>query len=95
MRDIPRYFDDQIANMRAGLKRGFSVPRVVVTDRDKTIEPYLDDRQDQSVLRTVRAMPASIPPTSRRQLKAEADQVIQQSVIPAYRKLHAFIRTNI
>ena len=27
MRDIPRYFDEQIVNMRAGLARGFSVPR--------------------------------------------------------------------
>ncbi|MCO8030894.1 DUF885 family protein, partial [Brevundimonas diminuta] len=28
MRDIPRYFDQQKANMRDGLARGFSVPRV-------------------------------------------------------------------
>src|SRR4029078_3641012 len=27
MRDIPRYFDEEIANMRAGLAGGFSVPR--------------------------------------------------------------------
>ena len=30
MRDIPRYFDEQIANMRAGLARGFSVPRATL-----------------------------------------------------------------
>jgi uncharacterized protein (DUF885 family) len=28
LRDVPRYFDEQIANMRAGLARGFTVPRV-------------------------------------------------------------------
>ena len=27
LRDVPRYFDEQIANMRAGLARGFTVPR--------------------------------------------------------------------
>ena len=30
LRDIPRYFDENVANMRAGLKRGFSVPRAVL-----------------------------------------------------------------
>jgi uncharacterized protein (DUF885 family) len=39
LRDVPRYFDEQIANMRAGLARGFTVPRVSVVGRDKTIEP--------------------------------------------------------
>src|SRR5262249_4997027 len=40
LRDVPRYFDEETVNMRAGLARGFSVPRVSVVDRDKTIEPY-------------------------------------------------------
>ena len=30
LRDVPRHFDEQVANMRAGLARGFSVPRVSV-----------------------------------------------------------------
>jgi uncharacterized protein (DUF885 family) len=42
LRDVPRYFDEQIANMRAGLARGFTVPRVSVLGRDKTIEPYVN-----------------------------------------------------
>ena len=40
LRDVPRYFDEQTVNMRAGLARGFSVPRVSVVGRDKTTEPY-------------------------------------------------------
>jgi uncharacterized protein (DUF885 family) len=42
LRDVPRYFDEQIANMRAGLARGFTVPRVSAAGRDKTIEPYVN-----------------------------------------------------
>ena len=30
LNDVPRYFDQQTDNMRAGLKRGFSVPRAVL-----------------------------------------------------------------
>src|SRR5690606_8950724 len=35
--DVPRYFDQQVANMRAGLARGFSVPRAVLAGRDVSI----------------------------------------------------------
>ena len=37
MRDVPRYYHEQIANMRAGLKRGFTLPRVTLDGRDKGV----------------------------------------------------------
>lgn len=37
LRDVPRYFDQQIANMRAGLARGFSVPRAVLAYTDEAL----------------------------------------------------------
>ena len=37
MRDIPRYFHEQIANMQAGLARGFTPPRMTLQGRDKSI----------------------------------------------------------
>ena len=54
MRDIPRYFDEQIADMRAGLARGFSVPRATLTGRDASIATFADAiRREKSVLRGV------------------------------------------
>ena len=37
MRDIPRYFREQIAEMRAGEARGFTPPRVTLEGRDGSI----------------------------------------------------------
>jgi uncharacterized protein (DUF885 family) len=37
--DIPRFFDENIANMRAGLARGFTPPKVTLAGRDQTIAP--------------------------------------------------------
>jgi len=37
LNDVPRYFDQQMVNMRAGLARGFSVPRAVLEGRDVSI----------------------------------------------------------
>src|SRR5690606_1310761 len=42
MRDTPRYFREQIANMRAGLARGFSVPRVTLEGRDQSIASFTE-----------------------------------------------------
>ena len=36
LRDVPRYFREQIANMRAGLARGLTPPRVTLQGRDKS-----------------------------------------------------------
>ena len=37
MKDIPRYFHEQMDEMRAGLKRGFTPPRVTLEGRDASI----------------------------------------------------------
>jgi uncharacterized protein (DUF885 family) len=92
MRDIPRYFDEQIANMRAGLKRGFSVPQVVLTGRDKTIEPYTVNDDSNPFHAPFREMPSGIPADEQARLKAEGEQAIEGAVVPAYKKLLAFIR---
>src|ERR1700733_11401529 len=42
MRDIPRYFREQMDEMRHGLKRGFTPPRVTMTGRDASITAVTD-----------------------------------------------------
>ena len=60
--DVPRYFDDQITNMRAGLKRGFSVPRAVLDGRDVSIAAVaeLKDATASTFYDPYRKMPAGI-----------------------------------
>src|SRR5690242_4783292 len=72
MRDIPRYFDEQIANMRAGLKRGFSVPRASLEGRDATIAAYVDaDAAKNPFYEPFARMPATIPAADQERLQAE------------------------
>ncbi|GAO39815.1 hypothetical protein SCH01S_39_01000 [Sphingomonas changbaiensis NBRC 104936] len=95
MRDIPRYFDEQIANMRAGLKRGFSVPRASLEGRDATIAAYIDaDPSKNPFYDSFAKMPSTIPAADQERLQAEARQVIAQTVAPAYQKLLTFYRTE-
>jgi uncharacterized protein (DUF885 family) len=69
LRDVPRYFDEQIVNMRAGLARGYTVPRVSVLGRDRAIEPYVNGDASNPLYAPFTRMPppsfatSSHPPT--------------------------------
>lgn len=90
---IPAYFDQQITNMRAGLKRGFSVPREVLKGRDASIAAVADlkDPTLSSFYEPFKQLPASIPDDRAQALRGQAVQRIRDQVIPAYAKLLKFI----
>ncbi|KQZ59360.1 hypothetical protein ASD53_07305 [Lysobacter sp. Root559] len=92
LHDLPRYFDENIANMRAGLARGYSVPRVAIEGRDRTIEPYAKDGPDNPFSATFAAIPAHLGQDARRALQAEGERAIRDEVAPAYAKLLRFMR---
>lgn len=92
LRDIPRYFDEHVANMRAGMARGFTVPRVSAVGRDKTIEPYLAADTTNPLYTPFVAMPATIPAATRDSMRGEARRLLEQVVAPAYAKVLTFMR---
>jgi uncharacterized protein (DUF885 family) len=93
MRDIPRYFDEQTANMRAGLARGFSVPRATLNGRDRSVATFIvNDPEKSSFYKPFEHFPSNVSPAQQEALRAEARTTIQQSVMPAYRRLLGFIR---
>ncbi|MGJ8477558.1 DUF885 domain-containing protein [Sphingobium yanoikuyae] len=92
MKDIPRYFDEQIANMQAGLKRGYTVPRVSIEGRDKTIEPFLAAGTDNPFYKAFAAMPDTIPADQRQAMQAQAQALIRDAIAPSYQKLLTFMR---
>lgn len=93
LRDMPRYFDEQMANMRAGLARGFSVPRATLEGRDVSLVPYTEaDLAKNPLYATFRTMPESIPAAEQAKLRAEGEAAIRQAAIPAFAELLAFFR---
>ncbi len=94
LRDVPRHFDEQTVNMRAGLARGFSVPRVSVVGRDLTIVPYTKTDATNPLFAPFTMMPASLKAEDQEALRAEAAAVIRDVVAPAYEKLLAFMRNE-
>jgi uncharacterized protein (DUF885 family) len=95
MGDIPRYFDQHITNMRAGLARGFSVPRATLDGRDSSVAAFLPgDPAKSPFFKAFERMPATIPESEQQQLRTQGQAAIRESVEPAYRKLLDFIRNE-
>ncbi|MFS0712043.1 DUF885 domain-containing protein [Brevundimonas phoenicis] len=94
LRDTPRYFDQQIVNMRAGLARGFTQPKASLVGRDVSILAVTEptDPQANPFYKPFIDMPQSVSEAERQRLRAAAVQVIQQQVVPAHRTLLSFIR---
>jgi len=94
LRDVPRYFDQQTDNMRAGLSRGFSVPRAVLDGREVSIATVADlkDPEQSTFYAPYKKMPAGIPAAEQQALRAEARAAIAEALVPAFGKLLAFFR---
>ena len=96
MADIPRFYEENIANRRAGLARGFTPPKVTLNGRDQTIAPIANAKSaDQTPFwKAFVNMPATINTAEQARLRAEAKKVIEGTVIPEYQKLLVFWNTE-
>jgi uncharacterized protein (DUF885 family) len=90
--DIPRFYDENIANMRAGLARGFTPPYVTLNGRDQTIAPIAKATSaDQTPFwKAFTHMPSTINTAEQARLRAEGKKVIEGTVLPEYQKLLPF-----
>jgi len=92
LRAFPLYMQQNIANMRAGLERGWTVPQVTLKGVEGTIMVHLVRNPEESVFwGPFRSMPAGMPAEAQQQLRAQGRAVIQDAVIPAYTSFLEFM----
>lgn len=93
LRDLPRYFDENIALMREGLSRGLTTPQVVLAGRDTAARQHAEvaDPTQSVFYAPFNQIPATIPAADAARLRDEARAVIAQAVIPAYTGVARFL----
>jgi uncharacterized protein (DUF885 family) len=93
MKAWPALVDQQIENMRAGLKRGFSQPQVILQGYDATLKPLLVDRaQDSTFWAPFEKFPSGIPAAEQARLKESGAAAIMNSVVPGYARFLQFMQ---
>ncbi len=92
LRAFPKYMDQQIANMRAGMDRNFVLPAVVLEGYEATIAVHVvGDPADSVFFRPFHDMPASILKSTREALNLQALVVIEADVVRAYSRFFEFM----
>jgi uncharacterized protein (DUF885 family) len=94
MRDIPRYFHEEMDEMRAGLKRGFTPPQVTLQGRDASITAVTDAAPEASLFYTPFKEMPGVSSADQTSLRADAVQTIHDLVQPTYVELLKFMRTE-
>ena len=93
MRDIPRFFSENVANMRTGLARRFTPPRATLQGRESAIAAYAaTDVEQNPFFAPFNDMPSIIPAEEQEQLRREGRAAIAEAVIPAYTDVLRFFR---
>src|ERR1700675_3249920 len=94
LKDVPRYFREQMDEMRQGLKRAFTPPQVTLKGRDASITAVTDVAPEASLFYTPFKEMQGIPEADQKTLRDEAIVAIRDTVQPTYKELLQFLRTD-
>ncbi len=96
MQTWPSYFEQSEANMRAGLARGFTPPKVTLMGREASVAVIAQAASptDTIFYQPFKTLPASLSAAEQEALRAQAIAVIRDQVIPAHIKLLAFLKDD-
>lgn len=87
--------DTAIVNMRKGMAKGITQPRILM---ERVLAQYkallVDDARQSIFYEPVRNMPVDFSAQDRERLTSVYTKAINEQVVPSYRKLYDFIRTE-
>ncbi|WP_039749367.1 DUF885 domain-containing protein [Solimonas variicoloris] len=90
--EVPRWYAQNIANARRGIKTGFVQPKPTaeaVLKRARRATALGPD--DDPLLAPLRALPASLPEARRAELLAQGEKLVRDGVVPARRDFARFM----
>jgi uncharacterized protein (DUF885 family) len=93
LRGFDAYAAGNIELMREGVRRGMTVPAVIMQRYREPIEAQIVEDPEKSLLYApLQKFPDTVPAAERDRLQSAAKAAIAESVVPGYRRLLAFMR---
>jgi len=85
--------DQAIVNMREGVAKGYTLPRVLTERVLPQLQAQIVERPEDSIYwGPVRNMPQDFAEADRERLTVAYRTAIESQIVPAYRRLHAYIQ---
>lgn len=92
LRSFDKYTDQTIKLLREGLHRKIVHPRIVMQRVPRQIDKQLvENAKESAFYKPFKTFKRDIPDADRKRLQANAQAMIEQSVLPAFRRLKAFL----
>jgi len=92
-RGFSQWADTAITNMKTGAGQGIVQPRALMVKVLSQLEPLMTDDAEKNILfGPLQQLPRDLAPADQQKLAAEYRAAIREIMLPAYRRLHDFIR---
>ena len=89
--DVPRYFAENIANMRDGMRDGFTLPAAILAGVSEVIaSQQYRDAEEMPLWRPFATFSPAVPESERDRLKAAGKAALAGAVMPAYAAFQRF-----
>ncbi|HKS24772.1 MAG TPA: DUF885 domain-containing protein [Thermoanaerobaculia bacterium] len=91
LKQWPRLVREEIALMRLGIARGFTVPRATLDGYERTMSAHVVDAPAGSVFwKPFEKFPATVPEADRERLRSEGRVAVMEGGVAGYRELLDF-----
>ncbi|MEQ1864344.1 MAG: DUF885 family protein, partial [Micropepsaceae bacterium] len=95
LNDVPRYFDENVANIRVGMRDGFTLPSAVLEGVSKVIAgAQYKTAEDAPFWKPFASFPDGVPERDRARLTAAGKAALTNAVIPAYVAFQKFFESE-
>ena len=92
LEDVARYFDENIANMRAGIEDGFVLPKIVVEGIAPTVRAQVHkDPEASSLYEPFQKLPESFSAEQKQRITVAGKKAIREYAIPAFDRVATFL----
>jgi uncharacterized protein (DUF885 family) len=92
--DYVGWTQQAIANMREGMRRGYTSPRVLMERMLPVLHDLGEDTSANVFYGPLRSLPDTLKEPDRTRLTESLNHAIRDKLLPAYRQLHDFIQSD-